>query len=607
MKDAFSPAAIGLALALALTSPTSRVRLAHADPGPAPAPRVQVRGSARLDVRAARAAGRLVLSGAVTDDIGRPLGGARVALTLTHAKGDGALVSLATGGDGASPAACSDGASPPVLERADTLVLPSDDGGRFCVRLALPVDRYVVKLESRAAGLVDAAHVELAVDTSLPPLTLRFDPEPAAVSLDDDSASFDVVASTEDDGVTRPAGGLTLTLASEIDTLATARTNAAGRVHVTVPSARLGPPGRGELRASFDGSPEAGASQVTAHIERRARVELSAPEAREGKLAPAPLDEGVPLEITARPATATGAVEARLVDAHGESVVGAANLDRGAATLVVTIPPAAQGPEDRGATLRVRFVPDAPWFRAGPELTLLQPARPPSPWRKVPLLLATLLALGWLVVSRWSSRAPAAAALARRSTAPPPEPRVALVEAGPADQGWRGRLVDAHDGAPVAAARVAVERRAFDRLATVVQTWTGDDGRFALPQAMVAPGDELVAEGRAHAEVRRPLPPPGILEVALVLRRRAVLDRLVAWARGRGAPFDAKPEPTPGHVRRAAGSEFTVARWADAVERAAYGGGVVDASAEADVERMAPAPPAAPGDRAGEPGGRGPR
>jgi hypothetical protein len=73
-----------------------------------------------------------------------------------------------------------------------------------------------------------------------------------------------------------------------------------------------------------------------------------------------------------------------------------------------------------------------------------------------------------------------------------------------------------------------------------------------------------------------------------VLRRRALLERLVDWARRRGRPYDAKPEPTPGHVRRAAGSEFSVARWADAVERAAYGGGVVDEHAQAEVDRLAP-------------------
>jgi hypothetical protein len=92
------------------------------------------------------------------------------------------------------------------------------------------------------------------------------------------------------------------------------------------------------------------------------------------------------------------------------------------------------------------------------------------------------------------------------------------------------------------------------------------------------------------------LPHSGELDVALLLRRRALLDRLVAWARSRGKPFDARPEPTPGHVRRAAGKELPVAQWADAVERAAYGGTPVDADAEGKVDRLAPAPEPADAD-----------
>jgi hypothetical protein len=61
-------------------------------------------------------------------------------------------------------------------------------------------------------------------------------------------------------------------------------------------------------------------------------------------------------------------------------------------------------------------------------------------------------------------------------------------------------------------------------------------------------------------------------------------------------PFDARPEATPGHVRRAAGAEFAVARWADAVERAAYGGQSVDAAAQAEIDRLAPADPDAKAD-----------
>jgi hypothetical protein len=119
-------------------------------------------------------------------------------------------------------------------------------------------------------------------------------------------------------------------------------------------------------------------------------------------------------------------------------------------------------------------------------------------------------------------------------------------------------------------------------------------GAFVLPPLEVRPGDVLLAEGPLHATLRRPMPPAGELDVALVLRKRAILDRLVAWARRRGKPFDARPEPTPGHVRRAAAAELGVALWADAVERTAYGAGVVNEEAQRAVDRLAPPDPAHP-------------
>ena len=129
-----------------------------------------------------------------------------------------------------------------------------------------------------------------------------------------------------------------------------------------------------------------------------------------------------------------------------------------------------------------------------------------------------------------------------------------------------------------------------------------DDGRFVLPTLIAHPGDELSFEAPLHVSLRRPLPPPSELDAQLILRKRALLARLVTWARLRGRPFDARPEPTPGHVRRAAGEDFRVARWADAVEKAAYAGEPVDARLEADVDRLAPTPAMAPV----PPSGRGP-
>ena len=71
-----------------------------------------------------------------------------------------------------------------------------------------------------------------------------------------------------------------------------------------------------------------------------------------------------------------------------------------------------------------------------------------------------------------------------------------------------------------------------------------------------------------YCTLRTPVAGGGEVEIALILRRRQLIDDLVRWARKRGGRFDARPEPTPGHVHRVAGDDEQVARWADAVERA---------------------------------------
>jgi hypothetical protein len=569
--------------------------------------RIHLHGSARIDAHAARAGGRLSLSGTVLDDTGRAIAGARVAVSVSGQGADAPAINLAN----AAASACSDGAVPPALESRDTLLVPTDDAARFCVRLSLPIDKYVAHLGSRAGtgaaavagagALLDAARLDLPVDLALAPVTLRFDPEPAVLSLDDEGASFEVVASTEDEGVTTAAAGLPLRLSNETGAaLGEAATNASGRARFAVDASRLGPPGHGELRVVFAGAAFAAPATHVAQVERRSRVDLSAPDAVEGTLPGGSPEDGIAMRVVAVPrcakrgcaGVAAGTVEARV----GDTVVGAGSLEAGEARVIVTfaMPPA------ESTALRLRYVPDAPWTPPAGELTVTLPLRAPSPWRKIPLLLAGLLAIGWLVLARLPPRKAQEGRISRAPRTLRPEAGVVVVQSGQPQQGWRGVVHDAHDGVPVAGARVAIERRGFERVEPVAHVWTDDRGVFVLGPLDVRPGDELVAEGPLHGEMRRPLPGPGELDVALVLRRRALIDRLVAWARVRGSPFDVKPEPTPGHVRRAAGAEFPVARWADAVERAAFGGQQVDAHLQAEVDRLAPASQEAPQRRQAE-------
>jgi hypothetical protein len=166
---------------------------------------------------------------------------------------------------------------------------------------------------------------------------------------------------------------------------------------------------------------------------------------------------------------------------------------------------------------------------------------------------------------------------------------VELLSAGSAqERTWKGRVVDGHEGIPLAGVHVALERPGFERAEIVADATSGSDGAFVLAPVEVKPGDRLMAEGPLHGVHRAPAPPFGEVRVVLVSRRRALLDRLVGWARRKGRPYDAHPEPTPGHVQRMARSGDEARAWAEAVERAAYSGDAIDAQREAEVDRLAP-------------------
>jgi hypothetical protein len=551
-------------------------------------PRIHVRGTSRIDAHAARAAGKLVLSGTLVDDAARAAPGERIALTIAP-KGDPAhAISLASGGIATACEGARGATAQPTLERADTIALKTDEGGRFCVRLGLARDRFVAHLAFGGAGNVDATQVDVPVDLSLKPLTMRFDPVPHVLALDGPPPVIEVVATIDDEGTTTPGADLPLTLTNESGaSLGAGSTTTSGRVRFTVAQGTLGAAGRGELRVLFAGTSDTGSAVQVAPIERHAKVDLAVPAAPLGRLPPGSPEDGVAIDVAASArsdgagAAPGGSVEARV----GDVVVGAAPLEAGKARVLVTF----ATPSSSEMTLQLRYASDAPWYEPGSELAVVLPVRSPSPWRHAPVVVAGLAVLAWLVLGR--ARAP------RRSTEKSPPSRrpafrgeasVHVVPAAPGVQGFTGHVVDAHEGSPVDGARIAIVRPTFDTEQTLASATSDANGDFDLPAVDARDGDLLIVEGALYSPLRQPLPQSGDITIAVVLRKRALLDRLVAWARRRGRPFDAPPEPTPGHVRRAAGADFAVARWADAVERAAFGAGTVDAHVEADVERLKP-------------------
>lgn len=560
--------------------------------------RIKVRGTAKIGARAARDQGDLVLSGTLTDDAGKPLSGETVTVRVSR-ESDARDPKVAEGMRGAR--ACDRGAdrgSPTAYAvrvggppDSPDVLLVTDEGGRFCFRSHPPlVDRYRAHLSWRGTSLVDAADFDLAFDPSRQALVLRFDPTPRILSLDDPTRTFEALALVDEESTTVAAPSLELTLVNEKQTkLATAVTDGAGRARFVVPSAKLGPPGLGELRVSFAGNKDVAFATHATDVERRAKVTLRVPAIETKEQKPANPEEGLPLVVDvasiAGPVS-EGGVEARL----GTTLVGAAPVERGIARLALTF--TATGNE---ATISLRYVPSAPWYEGLGDTVVRVPVKGPSLLTKLPILVAGLAVLAFFLVGRASGR--------QAKPAPEPddgdspirvkaEPRLEVVRsAARGELGWKGRVTDAHEGTPIANARVWVERGSFDGRTVLLDTTTDPRGRFVLSGIERVVGDEEMAiEAPLHARLTQKLPPPGELSIALVLRKRAALARLVAWAKRAGGPFDVKPEATPGHVRKAAGPDFRTARWADAVERAVFSGGEVDARAEQELDRLEPEP-----------------
>ncbi|MDP9033463.1 MAG: hypothetical protein M3O50_01545, partial [Myxococcota bacterium] len=305
------------------------------------APRIHIKGAAHLDARVAHSAGKLSLSGALVDDAGRPLADAAIAFGLDRSRapaaepGAGDLPYSVHAPDpqtsvaftATMPAACENGARP-VLERGDLLVLRTDESGRFCVRLRLTTDRYVARLDARPSEHLEGAHLDVPIDLTRATVALRFDPATPllALSLDQERTTIGVVASMAGDAADSPASDLLLSLSNEAGVvLDTATTDALGRARFQVITARLGEPGPGMLRVTFDGTMEAGPCSRTARIERRTQIDLAV---RDGPGAKQDLrrwlafrlrDQGIPVDVFARPRCApacvgspTGSIEARV-------------------------------------------------------------------------------------------------------------------------------------------------------------------------------------------------------------------------------------------------------------------------------------------------------
>ncbi|MBX3229308.1 MAG: hypothetical protein KIT84_18195 [Labilithrix sp.] len=579
------------------------IEAAHAAPL-----KVRVRGAAKISARGWReqvggdaARTELVLSGTLTDDASLAMPGQPVIVRVARETDPhDAMVA-----EGIRAARSCDRGHAQVVKvqgprEAPEVAITTDEAGRFCFRAPLEPDRYkatVVFAPPGGRGLVDGAEREIGFDLSRRGLALKFDPEPKVLELDTPRVTVEAVALHDDEDSPHVAPGLVVVLSNEKEEIARATSDGSGRARFAFSGAKAGPPGVGELRASFAGNTDIAATTTTHEIERHVKVNVKVPAAERGELEPKVPEEGIPIvaDVTSSLGpVGEGSIEARV----GEVVVGAAPVERGIARLTLTF-----ATTSSEAFVRLRYVPSAPWYEPIGEPVIRVPIRGPSLLSKAPLLLAGLAVIAFFLVGRVSGpKIKPEPAPGKPDPLPDPTPRIEVVRpAERGQEGWTGKIVDAHEGTPIAGARVWIERGTFDGRASLVGFETGPDGRFTLKGIGPIAGDEsIIAEGHLHARLSQTLPAPGELTIALAARRRALLAQLVAFAKKRGAPFDVRPEPTPGHVRRAAQGdprEAGAAKWAAAMENAVFGPGDVDARTEAEVARLEPDKPADPTQR----------
>lgn len=542
---------------------------------------VRVRGGATIDLIATEGATDVTLRGQIADDVGASLGKATVRIEAVDA--DGRVAHLPAG----APCSLDDAAS--VRTDGDTYVVTTSERGDFCVKK--PGDAKGLTFHARFVG--NNFFDETETKTSPAPASeqrartlLRFESPPTEIDLERESVNVVVSLKIDRADADRLAAlgamrreGLAVSLEDERGgELAKATTGGDGRARFELKAKDLASPGNGELRARFAGDGPLAPSTISVPVMRSAVVHLSATDPERGDP-----EAGIPIDVVA--GSDHGVVDGGIVEALiGTDSVGSGNVVKGKARVVVSFAAGHRGE----VPVTLRYISGAPFWRPGREIQVVLGVAGPSLWRH--LLLGGLVAAltGW-IVAKWR-RSPETMRPESASLPPPSgRPEIVVVDRPSGIRGWKGTVTDAHDGFPIAGARLRVVSVGFDGERTLAEVTTDETGAFSL-DAEAPEGARLVVEGDLHATYQQALPPPSLIRVALVTRRRAVLDRLVKWARSRGGAFDGAKEPTPGHVRRVASrtAASDVEAWARRVEHVAFGPDPVTRAVEDEVQHAEP-------------------
>jgi len=525
---------------------------------------VQVRGTAHVDADVDPSmdfGDDVAIRGRVRDELGESIAGVKV--RLEQAAGQHAASLLVRSKNCGMRAA----STVPVIE--------TDTDGRFCARI-LQTDlnnATPIRVVFDGTNSYGSANATVRVDDNRVALTVDFGQLSHVVNLDASELAFTAevhplaamvpVGSTElslELGVTTPGTGNPAT-----HTLQRVKATGIAPVHIRVSTADMGPPGLGDLSLSFEGNSAFKPFRSLFRIVRVTSVALSISGWPEAAVFGTRFSV-VATAKSARQLPAPGFIECVGFDGNPKLLP----LQRdGSVAIELDVPI-----HPKTDVVLFRYQSTAPgWQAEAPTRRSLQ-LSPSSRLNLVGWVGAGLLVLAWLA---WSRRR-AVPSAESESTAPTQQPysHLEIVEcSADPNAGWSGIVIDSHESHAIAGAVIELYQPGFDRRELLFSTRSDGLGRFtAPPQPLSIDGAcRLEVKAVGYARLGITLPPPGRVRVHLVAVRRALLDRLVAWTKRSGHPFDSKAEPTPDWIAEIARTKGhpAIEAWARSVSAAAFG------------------------------------
>jgi hypothetical protein len=520
-------------------------------------PVLKVSGKAAFVTEARATSDGFEVRATLSDEVGRPLPGAEI------------RARAATVETNATLHRCGD----PRGEAGAELLLTTDKSGRVCITVTgMPSGTVELGFQDARGYLERANRVVRLPDDVATSFELGFDPPVTTLLLDQPLQELGLVARALGNAPPPAAAELVLALSADGHEreLGRAALDGLGEVHrLSLVSASFGEPGPARLVARLRARDGSELAQASTAVMRTASVALHV-----GSESEAGVEPGATLQVHA--ASVLGPAPSGVIEARSRGLsVAAAHVQNGTAILNLPAAPAAL----LGGSLTLEYVGEGAGWLSGPPLELhVQPASPSyaryALWIAAAALAALAVVLGW--------RRPARPRPGATTLPPRPRASIELLETFGSGGGYRGFVRDAHEGSGISPA-VLTFIGPGSHGPVLLQARTSSDGAFEVPAAAFPAGTMVEVAAPFHATLRAVLPVPGVLELSLVSRRRALLERLVRWAEQRGKPWTRPSgDPTPAQIVEAAAGEGEpqVERWARGLENLAFGPTPPDASSE---------------------------